>query len=306
MNALPPRFKVILTNASKAKYELQYELRDSEAAHIWFECAKKAMVSGGIKETRFYDFPGRGENYLNELLKKIEKVIQLLSVQFPELLKEKIDSSSMESLQSCMNLLHRNFAHNHLVEARVTQENLESWHQFNSLIHSIENEINGAKHPVAPDKINRSRIEFNWYEPYEKPIPDSCYNEFTMQRSFGDLQIIYCDVGRHLLELFHAEDTEIPLEHIRPYRHFSANAGLHFGYDISESKEQIFLERIGTWFKKHEQKFNQAGVYWDKPDRALGFVCAAKLLDAPQTIAEKKEFQKILAQYTDVFELRLK
>lgn len=304
MSTPPPRFKVILTNASKAKYELQYELIDSEAAYIWFECTKKAMVSGGIKESRFYDFPGR-ENYLKELLQKFQNVVQLLSGQFPELLEQKIDSASLESLQNSMNIFHRNFAHNHLVERRVTAQNLESWHQFNSLIHSIENEINVAKHPVRPDQINRSRIEFNWFEPYEVDIPDSCYTEFTLKRDFGDLQIIYCDVGRHVLELFHAEDQDIPTEHIRPYRHFSANTGLHFGYGVDAKKEQLFLEKIQPWFKQNEQKFNQAGVFWDNPNRAIGFVCVAKLVDAPKNIPEQKEFQKMLSHYTEVLELRL-
>lgn len=305
MNEFPPRFEVILTNDSGDQLAIPYQLLDTPASKIWLDSTKKALVSSSIRETRCYNFSSKDGANLKTLLKKFHVAVQTLSEEFPELLDKKIDETDLISLQSSMNDLHRNFAHNHLVEMRVTPANCEVWHEFNGLIHRIESELVSLRYPLEANRVSRMRIEFEWGIPYEKPIPQECFKEFSLEQYYGDLNIIYCDVGRHLYEIYHAGDIEnIPLEHIRPHRRFSANTGLNFGPRHSAEWAANETNNVHVWFMKHEEKFSRAGVFWDQPSKALGHVTVAKMINAPDTFETRSAHQKILVNFNKVKDVR--
>lgn len=306
MNEFPPRIEVILTNDSGDRLAIPYQLLDTPASKIWLDSVKKALLSSQIRETRCYNFPSKNGDSLETLLKKFHATVQMLSKEFPEILDKKIDESNLHSLQASMNDLHRNFAHNHLVEMRVTTANYQVWHEFNGLIHRIESELVNLRYPIGPNQVRRMRIEFEWGIPYEKKIPDECFTEFTLEQNYGDINIIYCDVGRHLYEIYHAGDIQdIPLEHIRPHRHFSANTGLNFGHKLDPEWANNETKKVHAWFIQHEEKFNRAGVFWDKPNKALGYVTVARMIETPSGIEARRSHQNILANYNKVKEVRI-
>ncbi|MEQ1723480.1 MAG: hypothetical protein ABL930_09910 [Pseudobdellovibrio sp.] len=226
-------------------------------------------------------------------------------MEFPELLQKKIDETDLDSMQISMNDLHRNFAHNHLVEIRVTSSNFQTWHEFNGLIHSIESELFNLRYPIGPNQVRRMRIEFEWQIPYAKQIPEEAFSEFTLERNFGDVNIIYCDVGRHLYEIYHAGDIEsIPIEHIKPHRRFSANTGLNFGQKLNAEWAAFETKKIHNWFIMHQEKFKQAGLTWDNPNKALGYVTIARMINTPTGYEARTKYQDILAQYSNVKEIK--
>lgn len=294
-----PQFSILLTGQKPGAFELQFAVNETPAGLLWFDCLKKAIKSSRLSETRLYDFPGP-ESSLEEMLQDFEKCIAGLALQFPEILNTRIDKSSHLSIQNSMNLLHRNFAHNHLIEKAVTAENQKDWHEFNSMIHRIESRIIELKFPGAADGIRRSRMEFYWEDPFAVAIPDECYPEFTLKKEFGDIQNIYTQVGRNILELYYAGDSDVPLEHVQPFRRFSANGNIHFGPPSGEALEQSTLKKIEAWFQKNSAKLNAAGVYWDNPNKALGAVNVARLLKRPESPLEMREFQKQIYNYNKV------
>ncbi len=295
-----PEFSIVLSNPKNETFELFYVLNKTPAAFCWYTSLKEAVNHSRLTETRLYQFPDIQKFSLNELLKQFEKCYALLAVQFPEMSNTTLDATTHESLQKSLNFLHRNFAHNHLIEQRITNENHQTWHDFNALIHKIESAILESKFPPDAHGLRRCRIEFSWDTPLRTPIPENCYSEFTLQKEFGDLHNTYTQVGRHILELYYASDDEVPVEHIQPFRYFSANAGLYFGPPEDAEHEAATLKKIEKWFKKNEEKLAAAGVFWNRPDRALGAVNIARLVDRPQSLSAMKEFQQKICRFDTV------
>lgn len=295
-----PEFSVVLSNPKNETFELNYVLNETPAAQAWFSSLQEAAAHSRLVETRLYDFPDNLNFSLDELLKRFAECSTVLAGQFPEILNTPLVLTTLATLQESLNLLHRNFAHNHLVEQRVSPENQQMWHEFNALIHKIESAIIKTRFPPEAHGLSRCRIEFYWEAPFSRPIPQNCYAEFTLQREFGDLQNVYTQVGRNVLELYYASDDNVPVEHIRPFRFFSANAGLYFGPPVGADHEEATLKKIEKWFKKNEEKLAAAGVFWNRPDRALGAVNLARLVNRPQSLSAMQEFQQNICRFDTV------
>ncbi len=293
-------FSVLLTNSQKEIFELKYALNETAASLLWFESLKKAKSNSRISETRLYGFPGP-ENSLDHSLEQLNKSILALQTEFPEILDTPIDNSSPNSLQESLSLIHRNFVHNHNIEKRINTQNHEHWHSLNAQIHKIESHLIILRYPS--EKIHRAQIQFAWQEPYPVQIPKSCFNEFSFISNYGDLNIVYTEVGRHLLELYYAQDEEVLIKHIMPYTLLSANAGINLGPPVDARLEKNTLKKIEVWFKKNEAKFNSAGIYWDRPERALGTIRVARLIDGPETIEQMEVLQNQLFKFDSVSEI---
>ncbi len=296
-------FIVSFANPAGETLDLEYVLNATPAAKIWLGCVKQAQKFSKIVQTRMYDFPNKDQAHLPAMLDRLEAVIALLAVQFPALLKDKIDRSSDSAIQDSMNMLHRNFAHSHLIEKTITHGNIKIWEEFNVLIHRIENEVLLKRDYVPKSDLFRMRVEFIWGYNQKVAIPEICYNDFSVEEEFGDVQYVYCQVGRHLREIHHAHDDHVLVEHIQPHRFFSADTGLCFGPDLVGDEAKACTRIIHSWFKKHEAKFAQAGVTWENPNKTLGAVCVAKLKNRPTTTAEKQLFQQRLSRFNQVREI---
>ena len=119
-------------------------------------------------------------------------------------------------------------------------------------------------------------------------------------KAFGSVQITYCQVGRQLSELFAAQDSTVPAEHIQPARYFSANTGLWFGPDLGLSFETQYVESIRLWYMQNRAKFEAADIFWDSADRALGTVTVAQLNRKFISLDERKLFQQTLSRFDRV------
>lgn len=291
---------VILCNKSNKKLNLLYDISTGPAADIWLQCLLKASTESSIESSRFYNFRNQQSASLENLVGRLEITIRNLSPFLPELGQKPLDKTNDSTLQKSLNSLHRNFAHSHLIENSITAENLELWTEFNSLIHQIESALIAKNLQYGKRTLDISRIEFSWKNSFRVPIPENCYSEFTLQKPFGSVQINYCQVGRHLHELYFAGDENIPIEHIQPARFFSANSTLWFGPDLTTKYEVETYAKIENWFMQSKDKFAQAGVLWDRPDKALGSVTVAQLNQAPKTDEEKARLQEKLSEFSVV------
>ncbi len=292
---------VTLANSENKLLELSYVLNETQAAKIWLECLSSAIAKSKIAASRFYNFRNRPEAGIEKLTERLEETVALLTQSIPQLKDARIDSTNSAALQKSLNELHTQFAHSHLIEKNITNQNRELWSEFNALIHQIESALiakNLQEKKESPLEI--SRIELTWKEDFKTTIPQPCFDEFTLQKKFGSIQINYCQVGRNLHEIFFAQDDSVPAEHIQPARFFSANSTLWFGPDLNENYEKITLLKIKEWFLKSEQKFNSAGVFWDRPDKALGAVTVAQLDREFKNIDEKLHFQNEISKFSEI------
>ncbi len=292
-------FEITLKNGNGKQLDLHYTLLGNVSAEIWFKCLKSATEKSFINSTRFYNFKNRTDSSVENLVLDLERTIKILSASLPELGAAKLSKSDDSSLQKSLNELHTGFAHSHLIEKSITKENSQTWSEFNSLIHQIESALI-AKNPKKTNQPDISRIEFTWQNNFQTPIPEICYTDFTLQKVFGSIQINYCQVGRHLHELYFAKDENVPTEHIQPQRFFSANSTLWFGPDLNEKYEMETTAKIEAWFNKSKEKFNAAGIDWNNIDKALGSVTVAQLNKKFDSLAEKMQFQNELSEYAEV------
>lgn len=295
-------FKIRLKNKFHNLLDLNYTLLQNPSAQIWFNCLKSSVENSFVNSTRFYNFKNRTDLTTENLVQNLETTICALGESLPELGKIKLSKESDSNLQKSLNELHTNFAHSHLIEKSITQNNLELWAEFNSLIHQIESALIAKN---LNTKLNISRIEFTWKDNFQTAIPEFCYGDFTLQKPFGSLQINYCQVGRHLHELYFAQDHSVPVEHIQPQRFFSANSTLWFGPDLTEKYEVETTAKIHDWFQTKSEKFNAAGIHWHRKDKALGSVTVAQLNQKFSSVEEKIEFQNRLSEFTEVAEVTL-
>lgn len=294
-----PKFNIILADETGNQLELNYHLHPTRSAHLWFEALKNSVKESQIKESRFYNFPGQNKGSLEGLIDTFQKVLTELRTfcELPEL-----NTSSEQALHESLNLLHRNFAHNHLVIKLIPHEQLALWDNFNSLIHQIESALVARR---TKSSVSLCRIEFTWINPFKFAIPEDCYKEFSLIKSFGSLQIAYCQIGRNLTELFSAKDTDLPTEHIQPARFFSANSGLWFGPNLTDEYAKEYHLQIEAWFKKNEIKFNEAGVFWERDDKSLGLVTVAQMTRSFANTQEMQDFQNELARYSHVAHVQI-
>lgn len=295
-------FKILLKNKSNNLLDLNYTLLQNPSAQIWSKCLKSAIDNSSINSTRFYNFKNRTELSTENLIRNLEDTISALASTLPELAKVKLAKATDSDLQKSLNDLHTNFAHSHLTEKSITKANSELWSEFNSLIHQIESTLIAKS---LNTKLNISRIEFTWKDNFPAPIPEICYGDFTLQKTFGSLQINYCQVGRHLHELYFAHDDIVPTEHIQPQRFFSANSTLWFGPDLNEKYEAETTAKIHEWFQAKKEKFSAAGIEWHRKDKALGSVTVAQLDREFSSVEEKIEFQNQLSEFTEIAEVKL-
>lgn len=295
-------FSILLKDKRNNLLELKYNLHQNPSAQIWFECLKNAVENSFVDSTQFYNFKNRPDLTTENLVQVLEKTITELTPFLPELARVKLGKESDSELQKNLNDLHTNFAHSHLIEKSIAHANSKLWSDFNSLIHQIESTLI-AKNLKTQLKI--SRIEFAWRNNFKTPIPEICYSDFALKKTFGSLQINYCQVGRHLHELFFAQDDNVPIEHIQPQRFFSANSTMWFGPDLTDKYEIETTAKIHDWFDAKKEKFHAAGIQWNRQDKALGSVTVAQLDRKFGSIEEKMAFQNQLSEFTEVSEVKI-
>jgi hypothetical protein len=209
----------------------------------------------------------------------------------------KVDRSD---LQNSLNHLHLNFAHNHLVEKSITQENAKIWSDFNTLIHVIESILMGKNSFFDKLGIPPASIIFTFNNPYKVDIPNNIYKQFRTRKSFGTIYFNYSQIGRQLVEIFHAKDDFVSDEHIQPSRFFSADTylwlGPTFGHDSQKNFRQIFNE----WFASKEERFNKLGLFLNDPKLSLGHIPVADLDDVIDLDEDILKMQVRIAKYDRV------
>ena len=288
-------FTVRLGNPQGEQLELSYILNSSPSAQVWWTCLQQAVQKSQLENSVFYNFHN-GD--LPARLAELEEILGHLKQRVPGLERA---TFSRAQLQYSLNNLHTEFAHSHLLEKTVNEENKPLWRRFNLLIHQIESILIAEKSTALMDLC---RIEVLWDENFKTPIPTECYSEYSLFRAFGSVQINYCQVGRQLGELCSAQDAQVPLEHIQPARFFSANATLWFGPDIRPAYIDNYAENVRKFHLENKAKFEAAGVFWERDDKALGSVTVAHLNQNFGTLDDKKLFQREVSRFDRVLSVK--
>lgn len=286
-------FSITFTNTNNEETSLYYELFDTHSAFLWFESLKKANKESRLwDDKRFYNFPQI--NTKTELLEKLKITVEKLNKAYPNL---NIPQLNENSLQESINAIHISFVDDEIKNPSLSKSQL--WIDLNYLLHALEHAERSEK-AIIRTGIPEACVIFTWENSFKQPIPDEDYVRFTIRKDFGHCYINYCHIGRHLLELFHAQDELAKNEHILPLSSLSADSYLWFGPSTGKNGEIKKMELIEKWFKERENAFNQQGIYWDNPRKALGWLPVAKLKDCPNSKEEQLSLINILSRFNQV------
>ena len=173
--------KVTLSSEQHKTMTLTYEVRDHDVGQIWIDCLKKSIPGGFRERKRFYNFPNRNEQNLNNLTDRLLKNILALKIIHPEFNFPELD---FNNLSVSINHLHQNFAHTHLVEFLINEGNNELWNEFNNLIHAIESNLFSAR-SQNNSKFPHSKIVFTWNDQNKIKIPEPLFNQYDIGVNFG-------------------------------------------------------------------------------------------------------------------------
>jgi len=136
---------------------------------------------------------------------------------------------------------------------------------YNIMIHAYEKvAYSPLKTPTITCTLSGPRHE----------LSDEDYEHFTYNWQFGTIYINYCEVGKHLLDVFIDNDSVVGDENIRPLKYYKADFKLKFSPNLPVEKFHEFSSRFESWFSENEQYFKELNIYKDKY-RALGLIPVA-------------------------------
>lgn len=248
---------------------LVYDLFNYEHVELWYKSLKKFCDSGmPLDDTnRLYNFNPTSESCLDAIHNcniVIEKInLQLKDIQIPFITEE--------NLQDDVNNIHTHFVDSDRATEYTKTCDQTLWSLLNSQLHGLE-AIDRRKQSREPQ--GQVFIEIPYREQYD--LPESAYQHFTVKKTFGYCYANYPHVGRHIYEIFQANNYDVDTDHIVPMHQIAGSIHLWFGKTTSDMITVMRMNSIKDWFDKN-QISKKINIEWGDSRLAIGWLPVAKL-----------------------------
>jgi hypothetical protein len=215
-------------------------------------------------DTKLYGFSNENlENQLDKVNSNIDKINSKIG-------KDTIQKVNFVSLESDINYVHRTFVDND--QKNINFENIDSnlWSEFNSNLHGLE---------ILSRSKNKSKkqifVELKKQEYYDLPI--DAYQHFSIRKVFGYCYANYAHVGRHLLEIYLANDLDFDKRHFVPMSRINGSSQLWFGDTTPFLSSCYEKNKIKEWYLTNNLQ-SKTNKLWEDPTLALGWLPVAKMI----------------------------
>lgn len=257
--------KVILTLASATDtYDIVLDVLDTPIAKKWY--AEVGKNHEFFETHRFTGFPNSPT--LKGYADKINECIDVINAYQPNtILSRAIENMSTEltnDLHKYFEVLHGGVLSKSDFLKNAPQTVQWALIQYNVNIHAYE-----KAHLQLP------MITCTYKSP-RMPLDDDDYEHFTHALQYGYAYINYCEVGKHLLELYEDQDEVCGEENIRPLKYYKADFKLKLGKSMPGDVAEDYLTKFEEWFASEKEMFDRLGIHKDKY-RALGLITVAKM-----------------------------
>lgn len=269
-------FSIIFQNEKSKEFKLKYKVYDTDIATRWFaalseQCSRDNTVR---EKDRLYNFPN-GEWNEEKLVNELNKCVDIINSS-EEMIKHR---AFVGMPQEQLNHLHHYFENlrggvltpadfwkNSNTEIRSALE------RFNIIIHRAENFYHNNKQEQL---LPRIVCRFNNRPRYD--LMENDYQHFTLMKTFGEVYINYCEVGKPLYDVYKDNDDIVGEDNIRPLRYYSADFAVHFH---SRSKQNVddFLTGMSKWWDKNDNYLKALGFKKNDPKNAIGNIPVAKII----------------------------
>ena len=255
---------------------LTYKLEEHRPAQVWAGLIHKASVSdlrSTLNPWRNFD-----TSILISKIQYLETLVTKLNSWLPDY--NKIHAKwNYSDHQTSVNEFHIHFPEQEKNETDPIKR--AQLAEYNDLIHEIESLAHSDKFKktrgyllICPDGGETIELE------------DKDFLLFKARRTFGELCLHYCHVGRHPFELYAAGDIDCPQDQIVPQTLISSFHTLRFYND----------EYLEHWHKGRFKEFYQQStlknvISLDNPKIAFGYIPMGKLVNSED---QSKLLEKVM------------
>lgn len=278
-------------------FQLQWRLRDhslaerfAKALHI--ACDREYKTGYMYKRERFYNFPN-GYFTRERVISLLQEHIATINAAYPGLVDHPVHQNMT---QEDMNKLHTYFEVHRgpLLNPSTyykdgTSEVKYAFDEVNLLIHRFEDcEFADSENPEGnPRFVAAFGLDG---EIMRYPLEDQDYQLFDLDEPYGCLRLNYCEVGKHLMDVFNDKDHEIGDEAIKPLRYYSADFFVDFNPNASAEASRNYLNALYEWWDENQEKLSALGFTKYDPKNAVGNI---KLADLETKISHEHVVEEI-------------
>jgi hypothetical protein len=255
-----------------SKKDLIYRAFDNEHSKIWLDGIRDFCSSGLLLDDRdrvynLQDYQTAIQRSIDNCNKTITDLNKVHSLSIPWV--------HLETFQTDINNIHSYFVE---YGRRVANIDTTRWGELNHQLHGIEI-IERSKH-----KNKQGQIFIDWPNKQLYNMPTSALDYFTTKKVFGYCYANYPHLGRHLYEMFLANDSELHNnDDFVPMSKISGCSYLWFGNTTPWVYVTKHRYQIWKWF--HKNKIDQVvGMEWKDPKLAIGWLPVAKITQSVKRI----------------------
>lgn len=260
-------FAVELASDNK-KIFLEYRVLDTPIAGRWFERFKRTALNKLRPEQPIFQNFDISDDFLKVKIDRINQLVDILNTFVDHPIDGYFDLSKP---QESVNRLHVHFPASHSDSIGIERNSYLS--EYNDLIHVIESSVferitgrSRARIMLCHNSRDISKIELDEFK------------QFTPTRIFGDCFAHYSHVGRHPIELYYADDTNLPNEQIIPQYGITADSMFYFGSDTFATPTDMatFRSNFEAFYRRLGESRWPYAI--NDPRLAVGYMPVARLV----------------------------
>ena len=255
-------FKVHLTGSKDVS--LDFETYSTSYVKLFEDSLVDAIKNSQLKHTyKVYNFSDQ-QVEIKEQIKKINTTIDAINKSTSDtFIDRKINYDTYAD--------DVNYVHTHFVDFHISSIDGETFGDLNNHLHGLEILQSPRKSNSA---IGQIYVDFNQKKFFD--MPKSALEHFTISRKYGECYVNYCQIGRHIFEMFNNQDEHAHDSHIIPLNQISASTYIWLGPSTGVETFKEKTKQIEEWFKANRID-EKAGIKWGDPKLAIGWLPVGRM-----------------------------
>lgn len=261
-----------ITLKGKNDVVLRFKTHDRDYVKIYEDSLIDSVANCKIVQPwRVYNFSSRKEE-LDRQVVQLNDTIDKINDDGRIFIDRKIDSSL--NAQD-INYIHTFFVDAELINRSVTNDLLSSLlGDLNVHLHGLEHILSATNIPLAHANFT---IDFDNKQIFS--LPNDALPYFTVAKKYGECYANYCQVGRHIFEMYINQDEEAHDDHVLPLTNISSSTYVWLGKSTGINFVNERMENIKKWFIENNIS-DKVGMKWGDPKLAIGWLPVASLVSS--------------------------